>query len=175
MVDSARLSPTLEDYLEAISRVISKSKVARVRDVAAAMGVHKSTVTAALKSLSEKGLVEYSPYEVTTLTASGREAASEVLQRHELIREFLTDVLLIDEDVADANACRMEHAMEPQVLERLAVFAELAKENRRSGTDILESLERHVKQGTEVQESRPTRQRRKANSTEALWAENKGE
>jgi len=174
MAESVQLSATLEDYLEAISRVISERKVARVRDVAAAMRVHKSTVTAALKSLSEKGLVEYSPYEVTTLTALGRKAASKVLQRHELIREFLTDVLLIDEDVADANACRMEHAMDAEVLERLAMFAELAKENRHSGTEIFESLERHVKQSAKLQKGGMSRRRRKADSRKAMLAENRG-
>ncbi len=175
MGNSLQLSPTLEDYLEVISRVISKRRVARVRDVAAAMGVHKSTVTAALKSLSEKGLVEYSPYEVTTLTASGRKAAAEVLRRHELIRDFLTDVLLIDEAVADANACRMEHAMDAEVLERFAMFAELAKEKRHSGEDIFESLEHHVQRSAEVQKRRITTPRRKADSRKALLAEKKGE
>ncbi len=174
MGDSSQLSATLEDYLEAISRIISKSRVARVRDIAAAVGVHNSTVTAALKSLSEKGLVDYSPYEVTTLTASGRRAANEIVRRHRLIREFLTEVLLVDEEVADANACRMEHVMDKQVLERLTVFAQLAQQTRGNGEEIFSNLLDHLQRGGKSQKRTLVRHQRKADSKKTVLAEKKG-
>ncbi len=124
MLKAETLTSTLEDYLEAISRLTVEHGIARVRDIAKMLSVHKSTVTAALKSLADKGLVNYAPYEITTLTPRGSELAHEVIGRHEVIRRFLTDVLRIDKDAADANACRMEHVMDRDVLRRLAQFAE---------------------------------------------------
>ena len=50
MAEKSSLSMKLEDYLEAIYWLIEKNQVARVRDIAAALSVHKSTVTSALRS-----------------------------------------------------------------------------------------------------------------------------
>jgi len=118
----------LEDYLEAVWRLVDEKGVARVRDIAAALSVHKSTVSSSLKSLSEKGLVNYSPYEITTLTPRGREIAEDVVRRHEIIRDFLVQVLALEGNRADANACRAEHVLDAEVLERLACFARFVGE-----------------------------------------------
>ena len=53
-----KLSSTLEDYLEAIFRLEKTKRTARVRDIAQTVGVSKSTVSAALKSLAGKNLVD---------------------------------------------------------------------------------------------------------------------
>ncbi|HAU38767.1 MAG TPA: metal-dependent transcriptional regulator, partial [Phycisphaerales bacterium] len=58
-----RLSPTLEDYLEAIYSEIRASRVARVRDIARALKVGMPAVTAALKTLARRELVNYEPYQ----------------------------------------------------------------------------------------------------------------
>ena len=58
------LSSTLENYLEAIFRIEKKKRAARVRDISQHVGVSKSTVSAALKSLASKKLIEYEPYEL---------------------------------------------------------------------------------------------------------------
>ena len=123
MKNSSSISSSGEDCLEAICRLVDEKGAARVRDIAAALSVHKSTVSTSLKSLSEKGLVNYSPYEITTLTPQGREIAEDVVRRHEIIRDFFVQVLALDRDVADANACRAEHILDAEVLERLAGFA----------------------------------------------------
>ena len=149
MVDWVELSATLEDYLEAISRLIAEKGVARVRDIATALSVHKSTVTAALKSLGEKGLVNYSPYEVVTVTSQGRKVAKDILGRHRLIRRFLVDVLLLDEDMTDANACRMEHVMDEEVLERLSLFGEFVKQCPRAGEEWLGKFRYYFEHGGE--------------------------
>ena len=129
MADTHAVSATLEDYVEAIAHLVAEKGVARVRDIARALSVHKSTVTAALKTLTEKDLVNYAPYEAATLTLRGERLAEEVLRWHEVIRRFLSEVLCIDEPEAEQNACRMEHVMDKSVLRRLSLFAEFVKEN----------------------------------------------
>jgi len=102
---SDKLSPSLEDYLEAVLILVRRGSVARVRDIAAHLGVGKSSVTGAVKTLAKRGLVNYEPYQFITLSDRGRELAEEVAARHVLLREFLSDVLGLDEEVAEANAC----------------------------------------------------------------------
>ena len=71
----------------------------------AQLDVHNSSVTQALRSLSDKGLVNYAPYDLVTLTDQGREAATDVVERHRSLRSFLVEVLGLDPK-RDAAALR---------------------------------------------------------------------
>ena len=130
-----KLTASLEDYLEAILFVVRQKRVARVRDIAGRVGVGMPSVTAALKTLSERKLVNYDPYQVVTLTDRGREVAEEISDRHFMLRRFLRDVLGLDSESAEANACRMEHAVDGALLERLTRFAEFLDTCPRAGED----------------------------------------
>ncbi len=121
------LTAKLEDYLEAIVTLVDAQGVARVRDIAAAVSVHKSTVTSALRALAQRGLIHYQPSQFVTLTPDGEAAGRNVASRHGAIRRFLTDVLGVEEKVASENACRMEHVIDPQVIDRLVRFGRFAR------------------------------------------------
>lgn len=120
----AELTERLEDYLEAIYSISQEKTVARSRDIAARLSVHNSSVTNALQTLSERGLINYAPYEFVTLTPMGEKAAKEVLHKHQILSSFLTDVLRIDPKEAEVNAHRMEHVVTDAVLDRLVAFVE---------------------------------------------------
>lgn len=139
-----RISATLEDYLEAILKQVERDGAARVRDIAADVSVHKSTVTAALRALSEKGLVNYVPYGSVTLTGAGRHIAESVKHDHEVICAFLRDILLVEEPEAEMNACRMEHVMDRAVLDRLVVFAKHMRTCRAAGLDCWDGYVRKL-------------------------------
>jgi len=145
MTDLRAVSTSTEDYLEAILRLISEKGAARVRDIADALSVHKSTVSWTLKSLAEKGLVNYSRYEITTLTEAGQEIAQDVHKRHQVIRQFLGEVLGTTSDTAEANACRMEHIMDADVLERLSLFVDFAKRGLEKGDDWAQQFQQFAK------------------------------
>ena len=117
-----QVSASLEDYLEAIYHTEEAKGAARAKDIVQRVGVNSSSVTQALRSLAEKDLVNYAPYDVVTLTDSGRRIARDVVQRHEALREFLGKVLGFSSKEADRGACRMEHAIDGPILDRLAKF-----------------------------------------------------
>ncbi len=128
------LTAAVEDYLEAIYNLTRQGGAARSRDIAEALNVHKSTVTAALKSLKSQSLINYSPYEAVTLTREGEKAAKDVVNRHAVLKDFFVGVLGIDEDMAETAACGMEHALPREIVEKLAAFAVSMRgdpENRR--------------------------------------------
>ncbi len=145
MTDLRAVSTSTEDYLEAILRLISEKGAARVRDIADALSVHKSTVSWTLKGLAEKGLVNYSRYEITTLTETGQEIAQDVHKRHQVIRQFLSEVLGVSGDAAEANACRMEHIVDADVLERLSLFVDFAKRGLTKGDDWAQQFQQYSK------------------------------
>lgn len=142
------ISPALENYLETILGLVHAKGAARARDIADALDVHKSTVTAALRSLAAKGLIGYSPYESVTLTPPGRRIASKVARSHGGIRRFLTDVLLLDERTADRNACRMEHVIDRQVAERLEQFVSYVHAGEGSGAASAGRFESYLQRGS---------------------------
>ncbi len=130
-----RLSESLEDYLEIILDLETTHKVARTKDIAKKMGVQQGTVTGALRSLGEKGLINYRPYSFITLTPVGAKMAREITRRHDVLRDFLFRVLQIDEKQADLTACRMEHAMDKPAVDKLVQFIEFIDNCPRTGDD----------------------------------------
>ncbi len=116
------LTSNMEDYLEAILTLQEEQKVARVRDIARQLKVKMPSVTGAVRNLAEKGLVNYERYSFVTLTEKGRKIAEEIINRHQIIYDFLTRVLLVDIDIAELDACRIEHAVSPQTMTKLKTF-----------------------------------------------------
>ena len=141
------LTPTIEDYLEAIYNLAKEKRVVRVRDIAKKLGVKMPTVTNMLKTLSEKGLIDYEKYEYLELTGKGSDVGSEIDQRHQILREFLTDILKIDFDQADEDACKMEHAVSTTTLDRFVDFMKFIEDCPRGGASWLEYFDEYREHG----------------------------
>lgn len=132
-----KLSQSLEDYIEAIFLLQEENQVARAKDIADALGVRRASVTGALRALAEKELVNYTPYEFITLTEKGTAVAKEVLLRHNTMKRFLGEVLGLDPETAETEACKMEHALSKPVRERMKSFMEFVDICPRTGHDWL--------------------------------------
>jgi len=124
MVESAPLSGSLEDYLEAIFHIQKDKQAARAKDISKRLKVSSSSVTGALRSLAQKKLINYAPYDLITLTHKGRNIARDVVRRHEILREFFVKILNVDEKEAEKSACKMEHTVSRTILERFTQFVE---------------------------------------------------
>ena len=94
MVKAKDISASLEDYIEAIYIISHENKVARVTDISKMLKVRRSSVTGALKTLSSKGIVNYTPYRYITLTDKGEKLGKEMFKRHKAIRNFFIKNLL---------------------------------------------------------------------------------
>ena len=116
------LSASLEDYIETIYHIVEEKQVARAKNIAELMGVSRASVTEALRALSSKGLINYAPYEVITMTDTGRLVAEDVIFRHTTLKKFFIEILTIDKDIAEEGACKVEHAAPPEVIGRMIDF-----------------------------------------------------
>lgn len=128
MVNTKGLSASSEDYLEAIYQVCQVNKKARSRDIVGRLGVSGSSVTEALQLLNQKGLVNYVPYEPITLTSQGESVVCDILYRHETLKEFFVEVLRVDKGVADEGACKMEHGVSSEVIERIVQYTKYLRD-----------------------------------------------
>lgn len=127
------LTESLEHYLEAIAQLIREKRVARSKDIAQRLNVNRSSVTGALQTLRNRGLVHYERYGFVTLTEEGEEIANRIVRRHEVLRDFFVKVLGLPETEADDAACGMEHGISKPLLERLVDFAEFVETCPRAG------------------------------------------
>jgi DtxR family Mn-dependent transcriptional regulator len=134
------LSASLEDYIEAIFLIVAEKQAARSKEIAQRLRVSRASVTEALRALSRKGLINYAPYEVVTLTVKGRRVAEDVIRRHEALKDFFTKVLVIDEEVAEQGACRIEHAAPPEIIERLIRFMSFIEACPRGGQELIKGF-----------------------------------
>ncbi len=117
------LSPTAEDYLEVMFVLEKEHGRIRVKDIAARLGVRPSSVIDYLKRLTQEGLVEYRPGSRIKLTGKGREIAEEIYRRHQIIKEFLI-LLGVPPDIAEKDACYIEHGLHRETLDKIIEFIE---------------------------------------------------
>ncbi|MCP4353569.1 MAG: metal-dependent transcriptional regulator [Desulfobacterales bacterium] len=122
MTSAEALSASMEDYLEAIFHVVAEKQAARAKDIAKRLGVNNSSVTGALRALSDKGLINYAPYDVITLTREGNKLATEIVRKHEVLQNFFVKVLRVNRNEAEDAACKIEHAVSRTILDRIIQF-----------------------------------------------------
>lgn len=112
-----------EDYLEAIVELGgTMTEPVRSVDVAERLGVSKASVSKAIQNLRAEGYVNQEPYGGVMLTREGLQYGTKVLRRHRLLFAFLTQALGVDEETANEEACRMEHAISDESFEHWVAY-----------------------------------------------------
>jgi DtxR family Mn-dependent transcriptional regulator len=121
MSQKYELSPSEEEYLEAIyTKQEGKEGSATTRNLAECLGVKDASVTEMLKKLSEKGLIDYTPYHGATLTEAGLKIATKVKRKHRLLEYFLVNVCGIDKHESHKEACEIEHVISDKAIDTLS-------------------------------------------------------
>lgn len=137
-----KLTPSQEDYLETIYTETTKKGCAKVTDIANILNVKKASVTGALNNLCEKGFVNYEPYAAITLTKSGEKAAKEILLRHEVMTNFLKNILYLSEEESVENACKMEHIMSEEMFKRIHEFSHFIQDYSNQNKDFKDKIKK---------------------------------
>ncbi len=146
-MNAKKLTSTMEDYLETLFLLNKEKGPIRVKNIAKQLGVKMPTVTNMLKNLSEKGLIDYEKHEYLELTEKGLRIGRDVDKRHRVLRDFLSNVLKIDSETADHEACEMEHGMSKETLSRLTKFMEFIQTCPRAGSGWLDFFEEYYNNG----------------------------
>jgi DtxR family transcriptional regulator, Mn-dependent transcriptional regulator len=112
----------MEDYLEAIRTLSNGSGPVTVTQISEVLSVSKPSVTAAVTRLGGEGLVNHEKYGAVELTPRGKLVAEDVCRRHEALQLFLTEILGVSRDTAEADACKLEHHLSHDSSMRLTSF-----------------------------------------------------
>ena len=116
-----------EMYLETILRLTDKNENVRSIDISEEMGFSKPSVSRAIGLLRSGGYIDVSREGYISLTEVGREVATKVYERHKLITELLM-LLGVSEEVADLDACKIEHCISDASFDAIKVYIEKKKE-----------------------------------------------
>ena len=122
--------PPIEDQLASLSKSDREALKAiyRLRDAGAhtgilaeRLGLAPGTVTATVKRLADRGLVDHEPYHGVELTLAGSRLAIAAIRRHRIVERFLADMLGYAWNEADRLATNFEHELPQEVEDRLFV------------------------------------------------------
>lgn len=106
-----------EDYLESILVITKEKGFTRAVDIAKRQDVSKPSVSRAMGILKENGYITIGEKQHILLTEKGLKKAEAVYERHVLFTKFLANIANVSDEVAEKNACRMEHVIDDEVLD----------------------------------------------------------
>ena len=105
-----KLHASGEDYLEAVLMLHRKQGMVRSVDLARHMGYSKPSISHAVSILRDGGFLTMDKEGFLHLTDVGREVAEKIYERHLFFTEQLV-VAGVDQETAEQDACRIEHAI----------------------------------------------------------------
>ena len=139
-----KLSSNMEMYLKTVLRLGEDSKPVRVKAIAESLGITMPSVSEALRTLKSKGLVLHPSYGEVKLSARGRRLAVGINDRFEVLQRFLVDVLKVDEGIAEAEACEIEHVLGPDTFQRLTVYLDFLNNCQKDLSAIVEHFHEYL-------------------------------
>ena len=112
-----------EDYLKTILILRNENSIVRSTDVASHLKISKASVSRAMKLLCEGGFLTMGEHKQLHLTELGASVAEEICERHRILNELLLSIG-VPAPVAEQDACRIEHVISRETLEKVKAFSE---------------------------------------------------
>ena len=146
---AARPSEAIEDYAKAIYSLAGRTGGAvSTNALAERLGVTPASVSAMVKKLDDRGLVEHVPYKGVALTPAGTRVALEVLRHHRLLETYLAEHLGVPWDRVHEEAEALEHVLSEYLEARIA--AKLGNPTHDPHGDPIPSVELEIAEGDTV-------------------------
>lgn len=108
-------SEALQDYVKAVYRLERGGATVSTTAIAENLGVTPGSVSAMIRRLAKRGLLEHTPYRGVTLTPDGERVALKVIRRHRLLETFLAQELGMPWDQVHAEAEVLEHVLSDEL------------------------------------------------------------
>ncbi len=146
MASKTNLTSQMEDYLEAIYHLCRDEGVARVKAIADRLEVTTPSVVGAIRKLKDRNLVIQEPYGYVRLTMEGEEIGGAISHNHEVLSDFLKEILGLDHETASVDACKIEHAVSAETVRRLRAVAEFIRQEPQINVDWEKEFKRFYRE-----------------------------
>lgn len=121
------LTASMEDYLEMIFRLSNEVGYTRINELADALHIQPPSATKMVRKLAEIGAVNYEKYGLITLKDKGKEMGKSLLERHQIIEDFLK-LLGVSENLLEETE-KIEHTISNQTLRCIVEYVNFLKHN----------------------------------------------
>lgn len=109
--ESNPLTHSAAHYLMTIQALLEERGYARVTDIARAMNITRGSCSISLKPLKRRGLVLEDDNKFLHLSAEGVRLAQLVENNDKVVEAFLHQILGVDLEQAEIDACKIEHLL----------------------------------------------------------------
>ena len=107
-----------ENYLEAILMISEKQKDVHAIDIVNELNFSKPSVSIMLKKLKDEGYILIDEHSHIFLTEKGKPVAVRIYERHKVLTQLLLD-LGVSEEIAEEDACKIEHDLSIETFEAI--------------------------------------------------------
>ncbi len=121
------MTESLEMYLKVVGNLAKNGGIPRVKDIAQELGLSKPSVHIALHVLEDHGMIIHEPYREIVITEKGLAKYKEIIAKFDVVKEFLNTVVEVPEEIADRDACHMEHILSDETLEKMQTMIDSKK------------------------------------------------
>lgn len=136
------LTHSAAHYLMTIHELLASQGYARVTDIAKRLNITRGSCSISLKPLKKRGLVVEDANKFLSLSEEGRRMAEIVERNDELLEIFLRDVLGVDPDQAEVDACKIEHLLSIESSVKLCNFIECIQSDDKAAKAFKKLLEK---------------------------------
>lgn len=116
------ITKSLEDYLEFIHNKLIQDKEIKAIDIANKFKISRPSVSEALIRLADMDLIIYEGRKGIKITEKGTLQAQKTIKKHKILSDFFTKILDIDLISADNNACKIEHVIDDNIIEKMEIY-----------------------------------------------------
>ena len=138
--ESNLLTHSAAHYLMTIHDLLALHGYARVTDIAREMNITRGSCSISLKPLKKRGLVVEDENKFLRLSDEGQVLAELVARNDDLLETFFHEVLGVDKEQAEIDACKIEHLLSIETSMQLAGFIECIKSNKKGVREFLREL-----------------------------------
>lgn len=142
MEETLMPTPSMEDYIEQIYILIQDKGYARVSDIAEALNVHPSSVTKMVQKLDRSEYLIYEKYRGLVLTPKGKKVGKRLLDRHELLEDFLR-IIGVSEEIIYDDVEGIEHHLSWETLDRIGDVVDYFEGNEKRQNDLKQIQEKN--------------------------------
>lgn len=120
------MSPSREEYMRAIYLLYEERGFASNKDVASMLDVSRPSVSEMTRKLREEGLVRIERTRII-VTKKGSDAAKDIISKHRIWEQFLTEYLNMDLQEIDSHATLLVHATNDTLRDAMNKFLKYPK------------------------------------------------
>jgi len=122
------LTASMEDYLEMIYRLSLNTGFTRIHELSNALNVQPPSATNMVHKLAELKLLKYIKYGVLVLEEDGKNLGEALLNRHNIVENFLRMLDVLDCNVLEETE-KIEHTISNQTTKCFQDFIQFINDN----------------------------------------------